>query len=97
MSGTLWKRSSFHSSYQPRLFQLILDPETGELSLQYTSLRERAMKAIKWSQVRAVTRAPPTADFEFTIRLRPGVKDGQLPADSTIHRVKPYPGLRARD
>ena len=46
--------------------------------LQYRSLREKAVKRIQWSQVRAVNRCRPSAEFEFTISLRLGVDDGTV-------------------
>ena len=87
MSGTLWKRSSRRGTYQPRQFELIFYEQTGEVSLQYASLREKTTKAINWAQVRGVHRGPPTA-AEFTISLRPSLEDGAVPPD--IH-------LRAAD
>jgi hypothetical protein len=55
--------------------------------LQYTSMREKAVKHIQWSQVRAVNRCRPSVEFEFTISLRLGVDDGAVATPDVILRA----------
>ena len=59
----------------------------SQVVLQYRSMREKTVKHIQWSQVRAVNRCRPSVEFEFTISLRLGVDDGAVAMPDVILRA----------
>jgi len=82
LSGTLFKRSHLHGSYQPRHFELIHPGTDGavEVELQYASKKGHgAPKVVAWSQVRAVARAD---DVGITITQLSGYQIFLRAADS---------------
>ena len=72
----------------PPTFDVVRASATrSQVVLQYRSMREKAVKHIQWSQVRAVNRLRGSVEFEFTISLRLGVDDGAVAMPDVILRA----------